>query len=456
MKSRHLVSLCAIGLIGLGAPAPAQNLPALTGPEVRIGTNSGWVKNGARSGGAVVVYTTDVRVPGATWLRLTFSDITLGGTIEGGNASYLKITSLADGAFMLLNAKSAAEWSLTSAYMNGEAVQIELLAYPGTGNNRVAVASATAGQPQPINYLDTICGPTDDRLPSSDPRAARVSTGCSGWLINDKAKGFLSAGHCNVTGTTVMMFNVPFSTAGGGLVNPPPQDQYVVNAASIQKNTGTTNIGNDHVYYGTAANSTTGKTAFEAQGAFYTLATSVPPVAGTIRITGYGTTSAPISPTWNQIQKTHTGPFVNFTGGSTGVLHYATDTTGGNSGSAVEHVESGLAIGIHGYVGCTSTGGSNRSGSSVNHTHLQQILANPTGILVPTWANCYADCNKDGMLNIADFGCFQTKFATGDPSANCNGDVFVPNPVSQPFVWAPKLDIADFGCFQTKFALGCP
>jgi hypothetical protein len=55
---------------------------------------------------------------------------------------------------------------------------------------------------------------------------------------------------------------------------------------------------------------------------------------------------------------------------------------------------------------------------------------------------CYPDCNGDGLLNLADFGCFQTKFALQDPYADCNGDGF--------------LGLADFGCFQTKFALGCP
>jgi hypothetical protein len=28
---------------------------------------------------------------------------------------------------------------------------------------------------------------------------------------------------------------------------------------------------------------------------------------------------------------------------------------------------------------------------------------------------CYADCNGDGVLGLADFGCFQTKFALGCP-----------------------------------------
>jgi outer membrane protein assembly factor BamB len=55
---------------------------------------------------------------------------------------------------------------------------------------------------------------------------------------------------------------------------------------------------------------------------------------------------------------------------------------------------------------------------------------------------CPVDCNGDGALNLADFGCFQTRFAQGDPYADCNGD--------------GVLNLADFGCFQTRFAQGCP
>ncbi len=57
-------------------------------------------------------------------------------------------------------------------------------------------------------------------------------------------------------------------------------------------------------------------------------------------------------------------------------------------------------------------------------------------------AACYPDCNGDQLLNLADFGCFQTAFATGNMYADCNGDTI--------------LNLADFGCFQTKFAIGCP
>ncbi len=55
---------------------------------------------------------------------------------------------------------------------------------------------------------------------------------------------------------------------------------------------------------------------------------------------------------------------------------------------------------------------------------------------------CYPDCNGSGGLTIADFGCFQAKFAGGDPYADCNS--------------SGTLTIADFGCFQSKFASGCP
>ncbi len=57
-------------------------------------------------------------------------------------------------------------------------------------------------------------------------------------------------------------------------------------------------------------------------------------------------------------------------------------------------------------------------------------------------ASCYPDCNTDGSLTVADFGCFQTKFVAGDPYADCNGD--------------GVRTVADFGCFQTKFVAGCP
>ncbi len=72
----------------------------------------------------------------------------------------------------------------------------------------------------------------------------------------------------------------------------------------------------------------------------------------------------------------------------------------------------------------------------------------PSGMLVAlglyqyTCDPCYPDCDASGTLTIADFACFQGKFAAGAPEADCNEN--------------GALTIADFGCFQAKFVQGCP
>ena len=71
------------------------------------------------------------------------------------------------------------------------------------------------------------------------------------------------------------------------------------------------------------------------------------------------------------------------------------------------------------------------------------IAAFPNASFIVTFPeSCYADCNADAALTVADFGCFQTKFVGADPYADCNADSL--------------LTVADFGCFQTKFVGGCP
>ncbi len=68
--------------------------------------------------------------------------------------------------------------------------------------------------------------------------------------------------------------------------------------------------------------------------------------------------------------------------------------------------------------------------------------ANQFEALLWTKVTCYPDCNADGSLTVADFGCFQTRFVAGEPYADCNQST--------------TLTVADFGCFQTEFVEGCP
>jgi hypothetical protein len=61
---------------------------------------------------------------------------------------------------------------------------------------------------------------------------------------------------------------------------------------------------------------------------------------------------------------------------------------------------------------------------------------------------CLANCDESTaapVLNVADFTCFLTRFASGDAYANCDCSTT-----------APALNVADFTCFLSRFAQGCP
>ncbi|MCK5944650.1 MAG: hypothetical protein KAI24_21865 [Planctomycetes bacterium] len=343
--------------------------------------DSGIVRNDSTSPAAVgipqIVWSTVVSVPGSSWLRLEYMGVLLSGSPDrGSDGSFLRITSMRDGAVQTQHLRHVGEWQDTSAYFNGDSVLVELLAQPGTGDNRLVLKAALAGPASPPQP-DTICGNTDDRVLSSDPRVARNQpTGCTSWMINDCSHCFLTAGHCAGSGLQVVQFNVPLSNSNGSLNHPPPSDQYAVDTSSLQSNGGQ-GVGNDWAYFGVFDNSTTGLSPYAAQGGQAFDLVSPPSVSGqNIRITGNGSTSSPVSPTWYLVQKTHAGPYFSFSGTT---VRYRTDTTGGNSGSPVILDGSNQAIGIHTHGGCTSSGGSN-AGTGANHSALQNALANPQGV----------------------------------------------------------------------------
>jgi V8-like Glu-specific endopeptidase len=345
------------------SPAPSRQVP--------WHTDSGMVTPVRGAAGYTVVYATTVFVPQAPWLRLSFGASTLPGAVEEGRGSYLRLTSLHDGAVQYLNSESIAQWANTSAYFNGDAVRVELLAYPGTGASRISIRTVTAGEGSPA---DTICGPVDDRTLIQDARGARhLPEGCSTWLFNDINRTFMTAGHCGVSTGDVQQFNVPPSNSNGSLVNPPPEDQYSVDGASVQATSGA--IGSDAGYFACFVNSNTGLTAFQKQQQHYTLRSSTPAFNGgleqNIRITGFGSASGIM----NQAQKTHVGPYWSFSGST---VRYQTDTTGGNSGSAVLYENDGTVIGIHTHGGCTSSPGtSSNAGTALNFASWQAYLAAP-------------------------------------------------------------------------------
>ncbi len=383
MRDLRSVGLAVLLMLPAGSIARGQvdetSIDVRTPPSVdvvRVVDSGDRVHGGGA--GLELLWGQDVRVEGASWLRLWFGPTTLAGD-PGARGAFVRISSLTDGAWQELDAEQLARWQGSSAYFNGDAVRVELLAFAGAAVSRVRIERVTAGEDEPAGSTRSICGSTDDRVLSSDPRCARLMPiGCTAWLINDPNRQFLTAGHCGPASGSVVEFNVPLSTSSGGVVHPPPDQQYPVHVPSIRTNGGL-GVGNDYAYFGCAPNTTTGLTAFQVQQSCFVLAPNAAPAASgqTLRIAGYGTTSTPISRTWNQVQKVHGGPFTSISGTS---LNYRVDTTGGNSGSAVEDVVRGLAIGIHTHGGCLTSGTGENHGTSLHLAAFRTALNAPLGV----------------------------------------------------------------------------
>ena len=388
------------GIIGR---ARAQSAP-IDGLALPIVRDTGWVENTGRS--AAIVASFFVSVPGAEWMRLSFSEIALSGDAARGTGSKLRLVSALDGGTQELGARHCREWQDSSAYFNGDGVEVEILAEPGTGKSRVVLASVTVGVA--LHSLSQ-CGAGDDRVPSSDPRESRVlPVGCTSWIVEDCRHCLLTAGHCGA-GIAVIEFNVPMSTSTGALQHPSPDDQYTPDVTSEQIVNG--GLGNDWCYFGCFPNPNTGLTPYEKQQHAYVLASTMPALepSATLRVTGYGVDTTP--PSYNQIQQTATGPFLDATGT---VLEYQVDTTGGNSGSPVVAVASGLAIGIHTNGACMPDGSGANSGTSIVNSGLQNALAHPLGV-------CHGPCVASVAVYCAgkvnSVGCTPSIGTVGSPSA---------------------------------------
>jgi len=354
-----------------------------------------------------------ISIPGATWLQLQFSEVHLG---PGG---VLMITD-SSGESQTFSQVQIDAWGGLSAVFNGSELHVSLRREQGTTESVSArikdiivglPASAASGTeattPQPLRSLlgndlkrfipedvhksrrdvrapreganiEAICGPADDRVASSNPRAGRIMPiGCTGWLIDGGS--FLTAGHCISAATQTVEFNVPASQADGTTVAPPVRDQYRVIAGSIVSQN--TAVGNDWAVFRVLPNTQTGLMPAAAQGATFQVSNTDNPTQ--VRVTGYGVDgpapnfgAPPPRNAQNQTQQTHAGTLSENTGGATsGVLRYNPDTQGGNSGSPVIVEGSNIAIGIHTNGGCTSSGGTN-AGTSFRNAALWTAVNN--------------------------------------------------------------------------------
>ena len=334
--------------------------------------NSG-IFNGVevQGGESYIAYTGLLIVSDSPWLRLLFEDANL------GKDSYIIITSLWDGKWQRLDATSLEQWQLSSAYFNGNQVEIELHIVPFDRNIFFSIKEVIVGDyVGDDNLIESQCGPTDDRISSNQLATGRLmNIGCTAWIIPNG--GFISAGHClDGGGGTVVQFQVPPSLPNGTTQNPGPEDQYSVNfATKVFVNGG---IGNDWGTFEVFSNSVTGLLPKEAQGAFWPLLQNLGP--DSIRITGYGVDTG----VDNQTQQTHIGP----NAGSAGTtMRYVTDTEGGNSGSPVIDGATGNAVGVHTHGGCNAGGGNNNGTSFFNTTFWDAVDQGAGNCLVEPASN---------------------------------------------------------------------
>ncbi len=372
--------------------------PVLGQLRAPLALDSGVVANSGRE--RAVVYSETVRVPGAVWLRLDFGEVVLAsGTsdssapddsaaAETGGGSILRLTSLLDGGVQYLNQRHIEQWQHTSAYFNGDAVLVELLAYPGSGPNRVTVRSLTYAEfdPPPGGGDRTICGPFDDRQISNDPRIGRgwtmdADARCSAWLVQDCNRCLITAGHCFASNLQQVHFNVPLSNPDGSINHPSPSDQYVIDPDSWSY--ANLDVGNDWAHFGCLPNPNTGLTPYEAQLTFFEITLAPPAATGQpIRVTGFGAVDLEDPPPpreWNRAQTTHVGPLVAASGS---ILRHGVDTSSGNSGSPMIDEANGRVFGIHTHGGCDVFDGEN-AGTALNNAGFQGALAAPKGVCTP-------------------------------------------------------------------------
>lgn len=343
-----------------------------------------------RSAADSVVYSEVVNGGDVPWIRLSF------GRVQLAPGSRLLIESLQDAAKQTLDARALGQWQYTSAYFNGSTVRLSLIAAAGSDQNSVEIEQLIVGEWSA--GTESQCGPTDDRVPSTEPARARLlDAGCTASIYSVKSC-FLTAGHCLSVPSlaNVVEFNVPPSLPGGKLQHPGPEDQYAI-ANHRQFVDG--GVGNDWGLFEVFPNSETGLMPYEAQGARMTLRSALPPLNTTLRVVGYGVDAG--QQTRSQTQQEDSGPLVGITGTA---LDYRVDTESGNSGSAVTVASDDTVVGVHAQSGCDIGGGFNQ-GTAITLSSLQTALGTfcpeDTGVSCDEISSMVARCNQTtGVLQV--------------------------------------------------------
>ena len=322
------VTLVAVGS-GVSALAQDITLDWPTGQFQPYALDSGAVSNPAVI--SAEVYSEEISVNGASWLRLYFGQ----GT-NLGPGSFIRVTSRLDNEVQELDAGALALWSDTTAYFNGDTLLLELVAGPSTDNRVTLDRVALQMGPQEAGGLGQcgICG-FDGRVPSDEMWTSRLfPAGCTASVWNERSC-MVSAGHC-VGGSMVVQFNVPDSNLNCSTNNPPIADQFPIVESSFTNG----GVGNDWSVLIPGVNFL-GELPYDRYGEFRPIASEPATAGDAVELTGYGVDLTCIL---SQTQQTADGTiclvFANY-------YDFAVDLRGGNSGSALIHNDEIIGIATH-------------------------------------------------------------------------------------------------------------
>ena len=317
----------AVVVGGMTVPAVAQLTANWPVGEMRAYFSDSGVRPNAAFA-PVTVFVDLVAVKDASWLRIYFEEVELEGE------SFVRMTSLLDGEVQELDARGMSLWSNSSAYFNGEAVLVELVAAGQTTRSRILIGQVAVegAVPHPAGTCG-ICE-ADDRVPSNEDWAARMlPAGCTASVFNMDSC-MVSAGHC-VAGGDIMQFRVPSSNPNNCNINHPPvADQFPVTQVDFDNN----GVGNDWSVM-TTGNNNLGETAYDRYGEFLPITTTPPSPNNPVAVWGYGIDENDCDR--NQTQQTDNGQIVQV---DSTFFRHNVDITFGNSGSSV--IRNGEIVGI--------------------------------------------------------------------------------------------------------------
>jgi V8-like Glu-specific endopeptidase len=281
--------------LGLGAATQAQTPvpPREIGEKTPMAWDSGMLDN--PQGQPVVVESRFLRQPGAQSMRVFFGPET---NLPPG--SVLRIHSVLDGQVQELSAEGLAMWRNGTAFFNGSELLVELVAAPGSIDNRIVVSGLFHETPDPFSQRDAdsecgVCG-NDDRVQSSEDWVARLvitkdngaTSASTGFVFCPNSNYMGTCGHCiDDFSSGVVQFRVPNSSVFCTIINPLISDQFPIEAVQAAQNNG---VGRDWGLIRIGRNFLN-QTPFQRYGQFRQIAFDTPLPGATSVVYGYGVNS---------------------------------------------------------------------------------------------------------------------------------------------------------------------